>query len=124
MESRTKLTICIVSLFMVLLFVTVYSFSDLSARGIKRSGSITGIFTDYEIDDGCGDVLWCYTEIMVNGTWHYFGSPCNYLKYLPFNETYTFFYTPFRNMDCSGNMFWDIEISKIIDSDNKLMWRI
>lgn len=111
-------------LLMFLLFVVLYNLPVFNTRGVERSGSITGIFTDYEIDDSCGDVLWCYTEIQVNDTWYYFGSPCNYVETLPKNETYTFIYIPHRNMDCSGDYFWDTQISKIYDKDNDLLWKL
>ena len=107
----------------VVLYFTTPTFR---VEGTKESGSITGTLLKVDIEDGCGDMIWCQTIIWLKehpNTVYHFGEPCHIVGMLPLNTTYTFEYEPFVNMDCSGDNFWDIRICKIYDVHGDCFWR-
>ena len=101
--------------------VVLYN-TDISVHGTKEQPDvITGVFQAFYYDDGCGDEMYCYTDILVSGKWYSFGSPCEIVPHLILNETYSFYYDAFQNMDCSGERYWDVYICKIV-SNGDVIW--
>ena len=107
----------------LLLFLSlIFSGCIHQTYGTKESGYYKGRLLDYDIEDGCGDMIWCQTQIWLDTGHYWFGEPCHIVQYLEKNATYYFYYQPFENMDCSGDYFWDIRISEIRNSMNETIW--
>lgn len=94
--------------------------------GEYREGVVFGKLAYAETDDSCGAWLYCYTylDFYNQSDWR-FCNPVGFVHTLELDRIYGFYYNSVSvPPGIRGNpSYWDINIVKIVDHDNNILWR-
>jgi len=94
--------------------------------GEYREGVVFGKLAYVETDDSCGAWLYCYTylEFYNQSNWR-FVYPVDFVHTLELDRIYGFYYNSVSvGAGISGNPdYWDINLVKIVDHENNILWR-
>lgn len=129
--KKNKKTIILSILFVILVILMAFCIKTLfeiidPIGGEYKSGVVFGRLEYVETDDSCGAWIYCYTYIdFYNQSSWRFCNPVDFVHTLETGEIYGFYYNSVitgGGISGWGNSFWDLNLQKIVDNENNVLW--